>query len=220
MFDNSIADIFAKGGFVLIILIICSILSLGVIIFKFLEFKVLNKKYIDDFKMRIASAIRARDIKEAEYICGLYKVKVWSLTVTFPLASVYAYIFHNHNLNRDILYEKAIKKLDLEFLKLDKGLGILSTLGPVSPFIGLFGTVLGIIKAFQSLSLSQTEGYFSVMSGIAEALIATAAGLVVAIPATMFFNYFRRRLRNSLPYFEEAVDDLILQLKKKEEQVV
>lgn len=141
------------------------------------------------------------------------------MSVSFPLANVFLFIIRNPGLGRELLYERAIKKLDLEFLKLDKGLGILSTLGAVSPFIGLFGTVLGIIKAFEALSLSQSEGYFSVMSGIAEALITTAAGLVVAIPAVMFYNYFRRRLKNNLPLFEEAVDEFILQPKKKEERI-
>ena len=74
-------------------------------------------------------------------------------------------------------------------LDLERNLGILGTLGNNAPFIGLFGTVLGIIKAFADLSHNQGGGAAAVMSGISEALVATAVGLMVAIPAVIAFNY-------------------------------
>ena len=77
---------------------------------------------------------------------------------------------------------------------LEKHLGFLGTLGANAPFIGLFGTVLGIIHAFKDLALTEGGGGPAVMSGIAEALVATAVGLLVAIPAVMAYNYFHRRL--------------------------
>lgn len=77
---------------------------------------------------------------------------------------------------------------------LEKRLGFLGTLGANAPFIGLFGTVLGIIHAFKDLALTEGGGGPAVMSGIAEALVATAVGLLVAIPAVMAYNYFHRRL--------------------------
>ena len=83
-------------------------------------------------------------------------------------------------------------------LDLERNLGILGTLGNNAPFIGLFGTVLGIIKAFVDLSHNQNGGVTVVMTGIAEALVATALGLVVAIPAVIAFNYFQGRLRRIL----------------------
>ena len=78
--------------------------------------------------------------------------------------------------------------------KLDQGLMILGTLGNNAPFIGLFGTVLGIIIAFRELALNPQGGASVVMRGISEALIATAVGLIVAIPAVMFHRYFRGRI--------------------------
>jgi biopolymer transport protein ExbB len=83
-------------------------------------------------------------------------------------------------------------------LDLERNLGILGTLGNNAPFIGLFGTVLGIIKAFVDLSHNQNGGVTVVMTGIAEALVATALGLVVAIPAVIAFNYFQGKLRRIL----------------------
>jgi biopolymer transport protein ExbB len=83
-------------------------------------------------------------------------------------------------------------------LEMERNLGVLGTLGNNAPFIGLFGTVLGIIKAFADLSRNQTGGAAAVMSGISEALVATAVGLMVAIPAVIAFNFFQGRVRKSL----------------------
>lgn len=79
-------------------------------------------------------------------------------------------------------------------LFLEKHLSFLGTLGANAPFIGLFGTVLGIIHAFKDLSLAEGGGGPAVMAGIAEALVATAVGLLVAIPAVVMYNFFHRRL--------------------------
>jgi biopolymer transport protein ExbB len=81
---------------------------------------------------------------------------------------------------------------------MERNLGVLGTLGNNAPFIGLFGTVLGIIKAFADLSRNQAGGAAAVMSGISEALVATAVGLMVAIPAVIAFNYFQGKVRASL----------------------
>jgi biopolymer transport protein ExbB len=85
-----------------------------------------------------------------------------------------------------------------ERLGLEKHLGVLGTLGNNAPFIGLFGTVLGIIKAFADLSKNQSGGATVVMSGIAEALVATAVGLLVALPAVVAYNIFQGRVRRTM----------------------
>lgn len=85
-----------------------------------------------------------------------------------------------------------------ERLNMERHLGVLGTLGNNAPFIGLFGTVLGIIKAFADLARNQTGGAAVVMSGIAEALVATAVGLMVAIPAVIAFNIFQGRVRRTM----------------------
>ena len=82
--------------------------------------------------------------------------------------------------------------------KLDRGLVILGTLGNNAPFIGLFGTVIGIIKAFNDLSLNPEGGPSVVMAGISEALVATAVGLLVAIPAVIAFNIFNRIVKRRI----------------------
>jgi biopolymer transport protein ExbB len=96
-----------------------------------------------------------------------------------------------------------------ERLALEKHLGILGTLGNNAPFIGLFGTVLGIIKAFADLSKNQGGGAAVVMAGIADALVATAVGLLVALPAVVAYNIFQGRIRRTMGRVD-AVAHLIL----------
>jgi biopolymer transport protein ExbB len=91
--------------------------------------------------------------------------------------------------------ESGASAVTREKLRLEKNLAYLGTVGNNAPFIGLFGTVIGIIQAFHDLSLNTKGGAATVMSGISEALVATAMGLLVAIPAVIAFNIFQRRIR-------------------------
>jgi biopolymer transport protein ExbB len=99
---------------------------------------------------------------------------------------------------------KARLRIDME-----RNLGVLGTLGNNAPFIGLFGTVLGIIKAFADLARNQSGGAAAVMSGISEALVATAVGLMVAIPAVIAFNYFQGKVRKTISGVD-AIAHLVL----------
>ena len=92
-------------------------------------------------------------------------------------------------------------------LKLERNLAFLGTLGNNAPFVGLFGTVIGVIKAFHDLASKKGQGPEAVMGSLSEALIATAVGLLVAIPAVAAFNYFQRRVRARL-----ATTDSLAQL--------
>ena len=83
-----------------------------------------------------------------------------------------------------------------EKTRLDRGIIVIGTTGSNAPFLGLFGTVLGIIKAFADLATQTDDGASSVMAGISEALVATAIGLLVAIPAVVLYNYLRQRNKN------------------------
>jgi biopolymer transport protein ExbB len=94
--------------------------------------------------------------------------------------------------------EAMTSRLVMERGSLEKNLVVLGTLGNNAPFIGLFGTVLGIIKAFNDLAMTGGSGVSVVMSGISAALIATAFGILVAIPAVMANNYFQTKLRRTV----------------------
>jgi biopolymer transport protein ExbB len=99
---------------------------------------------------------------------------------------------------------KARLRVDME-----RNLGVLGTLGNNAPFIGLFGTVLGIIKAFADLSHNSGGGAAAVMAGISEALVSTAVGLMVAIPAVIAFNFFQGKVRKTFARVD-AVAHLVL----------
>jgi len=79
---------------------------------------------------------------------------------------------------------------------LERNLGIIGTIAVIAPFVGLFGTVLGIIKAFQDIALKGNSTPAVVAAGVSEALITTAAGLFVAVIAVIFFNYFKARIKS------------------------
>lgn len=109
--------------------------------------------------------------------------------------------------------EKELQSLaKAERLRLEKGLPVLGTLGSNAPFIGLFGTVLGIIRAFAYLGSQSGSG--AVMSGVSQALYATAMGLLVAIPAVVAFNIYNQKIK-VLQLQVESLKDLWLSQKKQ-----
>jgi biopolymer transport protein ExbB/TolQ len=97
--------------------------------------------------------------------------------------------------------------------ELEKGLGVLATLGANAPFIGLFGTVLGIIRAFAYVG--SQAGSSAVMTGVSQALYATALGLFVAIPSVIAYNYFAKLVRETVVKAESIRDSYIAQLVEK-----
>jgi biopolymer transport protein ExbB len=94
-------------------------------------------------------------------------------------------------------------------LRAEHRLSWLATIGSNAPFIGLFGTVLGIIRAFHDLSQAGTQGSSIVSAGISEALVATAVGLFVAIPAVVGYNYFQRQVKDMLLRAERAKNGIM-----------
>ena len=131
------------------------------------------------------------------------------------VAQVVSYGLQHASRPRHDLEELLMTKRMEERLRLERYLGVLGTLGNVAPFIGLFGTVLGIIKAFQDLALAGGGGPTVVAKGIAEALVATAAGLVVAIPAVIVYNYFMRKVKALTVEMEVVSTRLLVMLGAK-----
>ena len=98
----------------------------------------------------------------------------------------------------EAMQEHVTATVETDRLQYERGLAFLGTLGSNAPFIGLFGTVLGIVRAFHDLSTSAAMGSQAVMAGIAEALVATAVGIAVALPAVASYNYLQRRVTSLL----------------------
>ena len=224
MESPSLLDLIAKGGYVIFILAFCSLLSVKVIIEKYITFKGITEKVINDFMENIYNSLNSEDMKEALFVCKTSSWNWFIMKIKCPLANVVKHIIEHYKEPKNELEISAYNQLDKEIAKMEKGLGILATLGSISPFIGLFGTVVGIIRSFNALSINNSSNYANVMSGIADALIATAAGLIVAVPAVMFYNYFVKRLKLSMPLYDEAIMKTIrivktLELRKKHETV-
>jgi biopolymer transport protein ExbB/TolQ len=99
-------------------------------------------------------------------------------------------------LDRDHLLELDDERRYQEGLEFKRYIWVLATAGASAPFIGLFGTVVGILVAFQSMAIMGTGGFSVVAAGISEALISTALGLAVAIVAVIFYNYFSVKVEN------------------------
>ncbi len=111
--------------------------------------------------------------------------------------------------------EYAASAVDAERLRFERGLAFLGTLGNNAPFVGLFGTVLGIIRAFHDLSLNSAAGAEAVMAGIAEALVATAVGLLVALPAVAAYNAFGRHVEAQVTAAESATHAILGHIKSE-----
>jgi biopolymer transport protein ExbB len=109
--------------------------------------------------------------------------------------------------------EKAmIGSATAERMHMERGLSVLATVGSNAPFIGLFGTVLGVIQAFHDLALRPKDASEAVMAGIAEALVATAIGLLVAIPAVVLYNLLTRWVKARLGRIDSLADLIVAKL--------
>ncbi len=184
---------------VLWILIFLSVVSLGVIVERSIFFlrirldfptfsQVITKKLIDD------------DVKGINELC-LSSPAIESQTILRGL--------QYRDKGVAAMEQGMTGFLNGEKQKLDHGLVVLGTLGSNAPFIGLFGTVIGIIQAFSDLASHPAGGPSVVMAGISEALIATAVGLIVAIPAIISFNLFMRVVKRKIAN-SEAMKSLMI----------
>jgi len=202
--ENGIVEILLSmmlGGseWVLYLLIVLSVVSGAIILeraYYFNRFKV----DFDTFLAGFSDLLKKDDVEGAIKFCAGKESIETQIAIEGLLPE-------NHS---SVAAEKSMSAyLARSRSKMDRGLMFLGTLGNNAPFIGLFGTVLGIIQAFDALALSPAGGASVVMAGIAEALVATAVGLFVAIPAVIAFNWFQstinQRLNNA-----DAVQDLIL----------
>ena len=186
--DFSLMSLFLRADFVvksvIVILIACSIYSWAVIIEKFRLFKKINQT-TEEFETKFWNS------KSAESFYNNLPSNIED-----PMALVFKEAMQNllkkrsrSDLNNRMttMLETGIEK---QMSKISKGFTFLATVGSTAPFIGLFGTVWGIMNSFQSIAISRNTSLAIVAPGIAEALFATALGLLAAIPAVIAYNKF------------------------------
>ena len=183
----------AKG--VVIVLALMSIWTIKVTIDRVLLFRAAKNQSID-FLPLATQCLKSNKLREAVEVAKKYKSSHLSRVVAAGLQEMQSE--SDDRVEGGLLLDAVRRSMDRESIMvatdLKKGISSLATIGTTAPFIGLFGTVYGIIHAFQSMAASGSGGLASVSAGIAEALITTAFGLFVAIPAVWIFNIFTGRV--------------------------
>ena len=186
------ADIIVKA--VMIGLAFASLVTWTVFIAKTIELSVVQAR----LRAALRKIASARSLAEAQFALGA-KDSVLSALLAAAMGEARA--------SAGISSDEGIKEraassfgeiVRAEGRRIRVGMGLLATIGATSPFVGLFGTVWGIMNSFIGISKSQTTNLAVVAPGIAEALLATAIGLVAAIPAVIIYNHFARKTKNYL----------------------
>ena len=169
---------------VMILILVCSIVTLGFAIERWLFFA--KRRGRSDGILRDAlEAARTGHAKEAAYRCG---------ALAHPLGPVAAEVLNNSHLPPGAQEQQLHIALSEQRIQLEKHLSWIGTMGNTAPLIGLLGTVWGIMRAFHDMARTGSAGPSVVAAGVAEALFTTAAGLLVAVPAVMLYNYFVGRM--------------------------
>jgi biopolymer transport protein ExbB len=169
-----------------------SVVMLGVTIERFLYYRkrTQNPDLVLD---RILGKLEIGDLNGASAICE---------NCSHPLGNVALQLFRHRTRDREPQEEQMQIALSQDKMLLERNLGILGTLAAVAPLVGLLGTVWGIMRAFSDMAITGSAAPSVVASGVAEALVTTAAGLIVAVPSLMLYNYFTRRMNVALTVAE------------------
>ncbi|MFN0118709.1 MAG: MotA/TolQ/ExbB proton channel family protein [Elusimicrobiota bacterium] len=196
-------EIIIAGWPVLSVLLICSIITLAII---FERWKVFSKIHSDS-RPFLKSIRDVQDKNKIIQWCENQKQQ--------PLALLAKSIFLAQT--REQMERHQYRAIQASVQHLEKNIAFLGTIASVAPFIGLLGTVIGIIRSFQAVSMSSAGGASSVALGISEALVGTAAGLVVAIPALLGYNHFVNKMRILTQDWELCGSEIIdIALSKKD----
>jgi biopolymer transport protein ExbB/biopolymer transport protein TolQ len=185
----------AKG--VVILLFLMSAWSIGVMIDRWIAFSAARKQS-RLFAPAVAGALREGKLDEAIKIADRYNKSHLAKVVVAGLQEFRAHQVSSEISGSDIdASRRALERAEaIVHAELKRGVSTLATIGSTAPFVGLFGTVVGIINAFRGISSEKSTGLGAVAGGISEALVTTAVGLFVAIPAVWVYNYFSGRIES------------------------
>jgi biopolymer transport protein ExbB/TolQ len=191
-------ELFKQGGFIMYPLLAFSILIWIVALQKYFFLLSFTKQYkkIDEDANRAITANRFEELR--------WVFKNASVLITRP----HEVLFEDTMLTKEELSEKLYRRLNETQAGLKKNMWVLGTIGSSAPFIGLFGTVLGIMESFRAIGESGKSGFAVVAAGISESLVATAAGIIVAVVAVIFYNYFQTKINQVSLDFKNRVEDI------------
>ena len=181
-----LVSIINQGAIATYPLILLSIISVAVVFERLWSLRNLSS-----MTLRIADSLQ-EPLKKGQRDLA---VAICKQNSNSPAGRIFLNILNHENISRpDLANGIATEAMFEETQKLRKNLWILGTVASSAPFIGLLGTVIGIIRSFESMAVAGTGGFAVVAAGISEALVATALGLAVAIIAVIFYNYFQTRI--------------------------
>jgi biopolymer transport protein ExbB/biopolymer transport protein TolQ len=203
---------FAKG--IWLVLAIMSLWSLTVAFGKWWNLRKAQKETLK-FAPEFSQFLEEDNLTEAINLAQTYKKSHVARVLGGALDEVKPLILDGSVTVSDInSAERAVERnMLVEIVSLKRGLAILATVGSTAPFVGLLGTVFGIINAFAAMGTAASTGLAAITVGIAEALIATGFGLLVAIPAVWFFNYFQTKIDNltaEMTYVSKEMIDYLI----------
>ncbi|MDR3260022.1 MAG: MotA/TolQ/ExbB proton channel family protein [Fusobacteriaceae bacterium] len=193
-----------SGGILMYFIIAMSIIGITVIIERLVYFKVKERDNTGEITPAIKKYIEKGSIKEA--VLALDKEKSSSSRV---LCDVLIYYYKTKNSNAIALDEKAKECAMAHLPGIERNMWMLSLVANATPLLGLLGTVFGMIKCFHAVSIHGTGDASILAIGISEALITTAAGLIAAIPALFFYNYFNKKIDEIVSYIEKNSAELV-----------
>lgn len=198
------------GWAVIIILLIQSIYLIAIGIERWLTYNK-AKQQSRQYAPKVAQALKNSNIDEAITISDKHKDSHLAMVVSSGLKE-----FKAHEGNQEIsgdemeASKRALQRaIAVKTAELKRGLAGLATVGSTAPFVGLFGTVVGIIGAFVRLAANESAGIGLVGGAIAEALVATAFGIAVAVPAVWLFNYFTNKVTSFGVEMENSASELV-----------
>lgn len=200
------------GIAVMVVLTIMSIYSLAVMLERYLTFSAAAKQS-REFAPRVAEMLRSAHLDEAIKLTQHYRRSHLAVVVNSGLQELTLQRGGNAAPTSERQMRKAKRALrraaTMKSADLQRGLSSLATIGSTAPFVGLFGTVIGIIDAFHKMNELESSGFSAIAGGISEALVATAFGLIVAIPAVWMFNYFTSRVGRFTVEMHNSADELV-----------
>ena len=178
-------DVIISGGPAMWALLLLSVVAVAIVIERLLFFATQHSDSRGLLR-QIGERIAADDLPGAIAICRSEKGM---------LPKILEFGLQRGEKNRADITDALSIALMENLNSLERNLGVIGTIAVIAPFVGLFGTVLGIIRAFQDIALKGNSTPAVVAAGVSEALITTAAGLFVAVIAVIFFNYFKTRIK-------------------------
>jgi len=205
-------QLISNGGVTMYVLILCSIGSIAIIIERILYYHRRSNVKREDFMMDIKNQLDRDNSKHAMSAC----IDICKDAAT-PFANVVCAGLNAYSRGDKEISSNMERSIVIETNMLSRFTTVVGTIGSTAVYIGLFGTVLGIIRAFHDISKTGSGGISVVINGISEALICTAAGLCVAVPAVIAYNYFIKKIDNFVTDMELCASetlDLISNTKK------